>query len=81
MSQTICRNGEYVPEEKAAISPFDRGLLYGDGLFETMRCYDGKFFRLDRHVERLRVGLKRLEIPLALETADFAAVLRELVKR
>lgn len=80
MSQVIYRNGEYVPEEKAAISPFDRGLLYGDGLFETMRCYDGKFFRLDRHIERLRGGLKKLEIPLALETADFAAVLRELVK-
>jgi len=81
MSQTIYRNGEYVPEEKAAISPFDRGLLYGDGLFETMRCYDGKCFRLERHVERLCAGLKRLEIPLAMETADFAAVLRELVKR
>lgn len=81
MSQTIYRNGEYVPEEKAAISPFDRGLLYGDGLFETLRCYDGKFFRLDRHVERLRGGLKRLEIPLTLETADLAAVLRELVKQ
>ncbi|MFA6562234.1 MAG: aminotransferase class IV [Verrucomicrobiia bacterium] len=81
MSQTIYRNGEYVPEEKAAISPFDRGLLYGDGLFETLRCYDGKFFRLDRHIERLRSGLKRLEIPLALEAADFATVLRELVKQ
>lgn len=81
MSQTIYRNGEYVPEEKAAISPFDRGLLYGDGLFETLRCYDGKFFRLDRHIERLRSGLKRLEIPLALEVADFATVLRELVKQ
>ena len=81
MSQIIYRNGEFVPEEKAAISPFDRGLLYGDGLFETVRCYEGKFFRLEQHVERLRSGLKRLEIPLSSEAVDFAAVLRELVKQ
>lgn len=81
MSQTIYRNGQFVPEEKAAISPFDRGLLYADGLFETLRCYDGKFFRLDRHIERLWSGLKRLEIPLTPDATDFAAVLRELVKQ
>ncbi|MFA5192234.1 MAG: aminotransferase class IV [Verrucomicrobiia bacterium] len=81
MSQTIYRNGEYVPEEMAGISPFDRGLLYGDGLFETLRCYDGKFFRLDRHIERLRSGLKRLEIPLALDEPGFAGVLRELARQ
>jgi branched-chain amino acid aminotransferase len=81
MSMTIYRDGKFVSEEEAAVSPFDRGFLYGDGLFETLRCYDGKLFRLDRHIARLRVGLERLGISLTVDEADFAAVLRELMKR
>ena len=81
MSMTIYRDGKFVSEEEAAVSPFDRGFLYGDGLFETLRCYDGKMFRFDRHIERLRSGLERLGIPLSVNEAEFAAVLRELMKR
>ena len=57
-------NGEFVPEEKAVISVFDRGFLYGDGLFETVRVFDGKPFRWQEHIQRLQVGAEFLKIKL-----------------
>ena len=77
MSLTIYRDGQFVPDTQAGISPFDRGFLYGDGLFETLRCYDGKFFRAERHFARLKAGLDSLGI--SLPTTDWPWVLRELV--
>src|SRR5437868_14284457 len=50
-------NGKIVPETEALISIFDRGFLYGDGLFETMRVYNGKLFLWREHMERLEAGL------------------------
>lgn len=47
-------NGKFYPEEEAKISVFDRGFIYGDGIFETMRAYAGKIFKLDEHLLRLR---------------------------
>ncbi|WP_026572988.1 aminodeoxychorismate lyase [Bacillus sp. UNC438CL73TsuS30] len=55
-------NGEIVKKEEAAISPFDHGFLYGMGLFETFRVYDGHPFLLDHHITRLNEGLKVLNI-------------------
>ncbi len=46
-------NGEFVPAEKAAVSVFDHGFLYGDGVFEGVRAYGGRVFRLKEHVKRL----------------------------
>ncbi|HEB76730.1 MAG TPA: branched-chain amino acid aminotransferase [Nitrospirae bacterium] len=55
-------NGEYIQETEARVSVFDRGFLYGDGLFETMRSYGGRIFRLDQHLGRLSRGLDLLRI-------------------
>jgi aminodeoxychorismate lyase len=52
----ILLNGELVAEEQALVSAFDRGLLYGDGLFEAVRIFNGKPFRWDQHMERLQRG-------------------------
>jgi aminodeoxychorismate lyase len=57
-------NGRFVPEEKAVVSIFDRGFLYGDGLFETIRVLNGKAFRWPQHLERLRQGASFLKIKL-----------------
>jgi branched-chain amino acid aminotransferase group I len=54
MAEIIYLNGHLVPRSEARLSPFDHGFLYGYGLFETMRAYDGHIFRLDRHLSRLR---------------------------
>jgi branched-chain amino acid aminotransferase len=57
-------NGELVDEAEAAISPRDRGLLLGDGVFETLRTYGGRLVTLAEHLERLRAGASVLGIPL-----------------
>jgi len=53
MAEIVYLNGHLVPRSKARLSPFNHGFLYGYGLFETMRAYDGCIFRLDRHLVRL----------------------------
>ena len=51
--QKIWINGKFAAPDKAKVSVFDRGFMYGDGVFETMRGYAGKVFKLDRHLDRL----------------------------
>lgn len=53
MREWVSLNGRLMPAERAQISVFDAGLMQGIGLFETMRAYHGKVFRIDRHLERL----------------------------
>jgi branched-chain amino acid aminotransferase len=66
MSRQVHISGKLVPAEQATVSVFDHGLLYGDGVFEGLRSYGGKVFRLAEHVERLFDSARaiRLEIPL-----------------
>ena len=63
-------NGEILDEDKAAISVFDRGFLYGDGLFETMRSYEGVIFRLGDHLNRLYSSMKSLKIRQRLSNKE-----------
>jgi branched-chain amino acid aminotransferase len=67
MSRQVYINGKYVPKEQATVSVFDHGLLYGDGVFEGLRSYQGKVFRLEAHVIRLWESAQAicLEIPLS----------------
>lgn len=62
-------NGELVPKSQAKVSVFDHGFLYGDGVFEGIRSYDGKVFMLDEHLDRLYESAKSiwLNIPLTKE--------------
>jgi branched-chain amino acid aminotransferase len=79
MSRQVYINGKLVPKEEAVVSVFDHGLLYGDGVFEGLRSYNGKVFRLAEHVERLFDSARaiRLEIPLSQE--QMAAAINETV--
>jgi branched-chain amino acid aminotransferase len=67
MSRQVYIAGKFVPQEDAKISVFDHGLLYGDGVFEGLRSYGGKVFRLREHVVRLYESAKAiwLEIPMS----------------
>jgi len=69
MSRQVYINGKLMPAEQATVSVFDHGLLYGDGVFEGLRSYGGKVFRLAEHVERLFDSARaiRLDIPLTQE--------------
>jgi branched-chain amino acid aminotransferase len=62
-------DGTYCPKSEAKISVYDHGLLYGDGVFEGIRSYDGVVFRLKEHIDRLYNSAKAimLEIPLSKE--------------
>lgn len=69
MGLIIYLNGEFVPEEEAKVSVFDHGLLYGDGVFEGIRAYHNRVFKLKEHIDRLYDSAKAilLEIPLSKE--------------
>ena len=62
-------DGEFLPREEAKISVFDHGVLYGDGVFEGIRCYNGYVFKLDEHLERLYDSAKSLmlHIPIPID--------------
>lgn len=74
-------NGEFVSEEQAAVSVFDRGFLYGDGLFETLRVCDGRPFRWERHLARLQQGAKLLRLKLPYNAEEMHPQAEELMRR
>ena len=63
-------DGEFLPKAEAKVSVFDHGLLYGDGVFEGIRSYNSRVFKLDEHLERLYDSAKSimLQIPIPIET-------------
>ncbi len=76
MAQLIYLDGELVERDQAKISVYDHGLLYGDGVFEGIRAYNGRVFRLDEHLERLERSARAimLDIPLSREELAEATV-------
>lgn len=76
MGRLIYLNGKMVPDEEAVISVFDHGLLYGDGVFEGIRAYNGRVFRLVEHIRRLYESAHSimLTIPLSQEEMIKAVV-------
>lgn len=74
-------NGEFVPAEQAVVSVFDRSFLYGDGLFETMRVFNGRLFRWDPHHERMKRGAAFLRIKLPFSADDLRGFAAELIRR
>jgi aminodeoxychorismate lyase len=74
-------NGEFVPEEKAVISVFDRGFLFGDGLFEAMLVRRGEIFRWDQHLERLRRGVDFLKLTVPFSTDELFRFSMQLIQR
>ena len=69
-------DGEFVPKAEAKISVFDHGLLYGDGVFEGIRSYRGRVFKLDEHLQRLYDSAKAimLEIPISIKAMEEAVL-------
>ncbi|MBI5787665.1 MAG: aminotransferase class IV [Candidatus Schekmanbacteria bacterium] len=72
---SIYLNGKLYPPDQALISVFDRGFLYGDGVFETLRAYQGKIFQPDAHLERLIVSAEAIGLRLPYSKEQFAAAL------
>lgn len=72
-------NGEYVNDFEIKISPFDHGFLYGLGLFETFRVYDGHPFLLHDHLNRLRSSLSSLNIEWNYSNEEIRNILHKLI--
>jgi branched-chain amino acid aminotransferase len=74
-------NGRFLPEDRAAVSIFDRGFLYGEGCFETMRIYAGRIFRPLEHFDRLFEGLHTIGLEPVFSPEELRAICRSLVQR
>ena len=69
--ETVYFNGKFIPKEEAKISPDDRGFLFGDGIYEVVRWYEGFFYDMDNHVTRLGRSLRELRINWADQRINF----------
>ena len=81
MERTIFVDGAFKSGAEAAISAFDHGVLYGDGVFEGIRAYNGRVFKLDRHVERLFDSAKAIRLDIGASPADVAGAILETCRR
>jgi branched-chain amino acid aminotransferase len=79
MSSTVMIDGQIVPPDAARVSVFDRGFLYGDSVFESLRSYGGKLFALADHLARLERSAERVFIPLPVGVEVLAREIREAV--
>jgi D-alanine transaminase len=79
--RTVFVNGEYLPENEAKISIFDRGFLMADGVYEVTSVLDGKLIDFDGHAARLERSLGELDMASPVERDELLAIHRELVAR
>lgn len=77
MATHVNVNGRLFDKEHAVISVFDHGFLYGEGIYETLRTYDGEPFLFDRHMRRLRNSAAMMSLTLPLDSDGFLARIRE----
>jgi branched-chain amino acid aminotransferase len=73
-------NGKICEREEAKISVFDHGLLYGDGVFEGIRVYNGKVFRHQEHIDRLYESAKAIALTIPISPAEMMKAVEETVK-
>ncbi|KKO49068.1 D-alanine aminotransferase [Arsukibacterium sp. MJ3] len=72
-------NGDFIPAEQAKISPMDRGFLFGDGIYEVIPSYGGRFVGFAPHISRMQDGLAQLSIDPGLNLADWQAITHRLL--
>lgn len=80
MSRIIYLNGELFPEEKAKVSVFDHGYLYGDGIFEGIRAYNSRVFRLKEHIKRLYASAKTIMLNIPLSKEEMKEAILETIR-
>jgi D-alanine transaminase len=80
MKRTVYLNGEFLPEDEAKISIFDRAVLFGDAIYEVAGVLDGKLIDFAAHMQRHQSSLGKLGIPAPLDNEQVLAAFRQLVK-
>jgi len=73
-------DGKFYPKEMAKVSVFDHGYLYGDGIYETLRAYGGKVFKLDEHIARLKQSASLMEMTLPLDDNGFVKAITDTIR-
>jgi branched-chain amino acid aminotransferase len=81
MSTVVYLNGEFVEKDQARVSVFDHGFLYGDGVFEGIRAYSGRVFRLDEHVDRLYRSAKAIMLNIPVPPSQMREAVLETCRR
>lgn len=81
MAGTIYVSGVFCGEEEASVNVLDHGLLYGDGVFEGIRAYNSRVFKLDRHLDRLFDSARALRIDIPVDRQELAAIVIDTCRR
>ena len=81
MSRIAYVNGRYVPQRDAAVNIEDRGYQFGDGVYEVVHLYDGRFIDEDRHLDRLERSLREMKLAMPMSRAALRHVLAEVARR
>src|SRR5713226_7371932 len=80
MTATVNVNGRVFDQEHAVISVFDHGFLYGEGVYETLRTYNGQPFLFNRHMRRLRTSARMLTLSVPLSDREIDERFRETMR-
>ncbi|MCL6521799.1 MAG: branched-chain-amino-acid transaminase [Firmicutes bacterium] len=81
MGQVIYLDGHFVPVEQAKVSVYDHGFLYGDGIFEGIRMYGGRVFKLEEHIRRLYHSARVIDLEIPLPPDEMSRVVLETCRR
>lgn len=79
--EVVYLNGRFVPYDQAVVPVEDRGFLFADAIYEVIRCYNGRPFRLAQHLERLEQSAAALELQLPYGRDQWAAIIQDLLQR
>ncbi|MDJ0389822.1 D-amino-acid transaminase [Roseomonas sp. E05] len=81
MSRIAYVNGRYLPQREASVNVEDRGYQFGDGIYEVVHLYDGRFIDEDRHLDRLERSLKEIRLPMPMPRQALSHVLQEVARK
>lgn len=81
MTKIIYIDGQFYPENEAKVSVFDHGLLYGDGIFEGIRFYNGRVFKLQEHIDRLYDSAKAIFMTIPIDKAEMIEATLESIRQ
>src|SRR3954453_4146848 len=79
MAATVNVNGRISAQEEAVIPVFDHGFLYGEGIYETLRTYNGRLFLHDRHMRRMRNSARLIDLALPFTEDELAGLIRDTI--
>ncbi|OGS50920.1 MAG: branched-chain-amino-acid transaminase [Euryarchaeota archaeon RBG_16_68_12] len=81
MENVAYLDGKFVPESEAKVTIFDHGLLYGDGVFEGIRAYSKRVFKLERHVDRMFQSAKAIDLAIPHTREEFVELILQTCRR